>query len=144
MQITKEQEMQKICETLNTMGSVKIYSNDGNIETLRFKVKKPFATQIGTDFAVDSLRKLGFSNVQNNPEKSFYNSVSATIICEYDLATKQIKKANPNDLVALLYIFNYAKNWCTIFLPTPMGREQISFYKHKSDIKNYLRQHHQK
>ena len=42
MQITKEQEMQKICETLNTMGSVKIYSNDGNIEHLRFKVKKPF------------------------------------------------------------------------------------------------------
>ena len=55
MQITKEQEMQKICETLNTMGSIKIYSNDGNIENLRFKVKKPFATQIGTDFAADSL-----------------------------------------------------------------------------------------
>lgn len=144
MQITKQQEMQKICETLNTMGRFKVYGNDGMVETLHFKMTKPFATKYATDFAVDSLRKLGFSNVQNNPEKSFYSSVSATITCEYDLTTKQIKKATPADLFALLYIFDYTKNWCIIFLPTQSSREQISFYKHKSDIKNYLQHHHQK
>lgn len=134
----KQIEIMKLCDTLNTMGYFKIYGNDGKTETLRFKTKRPFATQIGTDFAADCLRKIGFINVQNNPDKDFFHSVSATIVCEYDLTTKTITKANPADIQALFYIFDYAKNRCNIFLPTASGQEQLPFNKHKNDLKRYL------
>jgi hypothetical protein len=133
------EEAQRLCATLNTMGKFKVYGNDAKSEKLSFTAYKPFATEQSTDFVADCLRKIGFTDVLNDKgKKDFFHSVSATIVCEYDLNTRCIKKSNTSDIKALCYMFDYMRVWCTIFLPTETGREELPFWKHKSDLQNYL------
>lgn len=133
-----------ICATLNNIGHLKVYRNTPDQDTLRYTPRKGYATDESNSLACDCLRKLGFTNVQINPEKSIYHCISATIECEYDLSTKTIKHANPNDLRALLYIINYIKTWCVVSLPSESGSDPIPFNKYLSNIKNYLSQQKQR
>ena len=98
----RETEIQRLCNTLNTMGHFKIYGDDAKSEVLKFKAYGTYATECATDFAADCLRKIGFTDVFNDKtKKNFYHSVYATIKCEYDLNTGAIKDANVQDILAL-------------------------------------------
>lgn len=137
----RAEEIQRLCSTLNTMGHFKVYGNDAKSEQLKFSAYGTFATELATDFVADCLRKIGFTDVCNDKtKKDFYNSVRATIECEYDLNNGGIKKANAQDIKALCDMFENIKVWCTIFLPTETGRKEVPFGKHKSDLQKFLYQ----
>jgi hypothetical protein len=136
------EEIQKLCATLKTMGRFKVYGNDAKTEKLSFWSRKEYATEQGNEFVVDCLRKIGFTNVQNNKEKNSFHAVSATIVCEYDLSQCKIQNANPKDLQALCYMFEFMKIWCTVFLPDGQGgRFELPYYKHLAHLRDYLHQH---
>lgn len=140
MRSIKFKDAMIICATLNNIGRFKIHRNTHDQDTLKYTPRKGYATDESNSLACDCLRKLGFTNVQINPEKSVYHCISANIECEYDLSTKTIKRANQNDLRALLYIINYTKTWCVTSLPSESGYEPIPFDKYISNMKKYLSQ----
>lgn len=132
-------EIQRLCNTLNTMGKFKMYGDDGKSEKLYFSAYKPFATEQATDFVVNCMQKIGFTNVQNDETKNdFFHSVSAVIVCEYDLDFYYIKNANEQDVRALYNMLNYINIWCNLSVPVQTGKQPIAHWKHKQDLLNYL------
>lgn len=134
-----KEEVKQLCAILQGLGRFKVYGNDAKTETLSFQPHKEYATEQWTDLAVKCLRKIGFTDVQNNKEKkNFFHSVHATIVCEYDLQQNKIQKANVQDIQALCCMFDFMKIWCTIFIPTDNGRFKMPYSQHLSILQNYL------
>lgn len=132
-------EVQRLYNTLGTMGKFDIYGNDGKSERLYFAPHRPFATEQATDFVKDCMQKIGFTDVKNDKTKNdFFLSVSTTIVCEYDLDSHYIKHANRRDIQALYDLWNYIKIWCNLSIPTHTGQQQINDRQHKQDLLNYL------
>ena len=134
-------EIQKLCETLNSMGRLKVYGNDAKSQRLSFVPHKMYSNEQATDLAADCLRKIGFTQVSNNKtKKDFYHSVSANIVCEYDLEKEKIQFANVKDIEALCNMFDYIKVWCTIFLPgkVPGTRKELPHRIYLAHLHHYL------
>ena len=137
----RQKEIQKLCDILNTMGYFKLRTNDARSEKLNFKASCTFATESGTDFVADCLRKIGFTNVVNDKtKKDFYHSVHAVIECEYDLTGSYIKNANTQDIQALYDFLGHVKSWTPISLQTDIGQTTISIREHKQNLLRYLSQ----
>ena len=137
----QQNKIQRLCDTLKTMGCFKLRSNDAKSENLNFKAHGAFATELATDFVVDCLHKIGFTNVINDKEKNdFYHSVHAIIECEYDLTGSYIKNGNVQDIQALYNFLEHVKSWTPISTQTDMGQKTISIVQHKQNLLRYLNQ----
>lgn len=72
---------------------------------LLFYPRDTYRTEIAADFATDCLRKVGFTNVETHKENDkFTCAAHATIDCEYDIGQHRVKKANVQDIQALMSI----------------------------------------
>ena len=144
MSLQYTEDVQRICATLKPMGKFNVYSNDAKTVRLSFKPHKIFATEQSTDFVVDCLRKMGFSDINNDKTKEdFFHSVHGHIVCEYDLNTGKIQNANRQDIMALYNMIEFMRVWCTFFMPgkTEDSRTELPYFEYKSALKNYLHDH---
>ena len=131
---------ERFCETLKNMGHFKVYGDTSSVK-LFFYPRNPFRTEPSADFAVDCLRKIGFTNVESHKENDkFTCAAHATINCKYDIVQHKVKTANVQDIQALSDMFNLMMIWCKIFIEKEPEIKELPYWEYKSALQKYLRE----